>query len=612
MNLFQEAKTILSKDGKVNPLGPYGKMKLMGKEVSTYFRRNPVKDAEIKKAVEVALDMSGAMTQAAQEIKRFYGDKILKSKEVQQALRYSNESTTLDGESLDEDYQKVIKMFPRDKDWKKLITKHKKAINDFRKNNKDLPPKVEDELVGWASQTGEVSHKDDAEDFIMSILDEKFKSYTIKGSERITDFEIQFRGDEKQSEKDWNQAKKIVSAYSKTHKLNIKDANGAPLYSDPREGSSAFKVGVFAKNNTNDKNHDLRPLVDQLAKLKTAEDHGGGYAKPIKEETISEAKNLMPEVQKIVDTKGAAKVGGVMLDMFTASVLTQAYAKVSDANKKKMESSNIQTLVKLAQRVMGMKEGVMDAEPLKGKYPFQKKFSVEQSFRNMYENSDLNLSEDDEGSSKKRSSDMTDKERKDMQDKQRADNLRTFAKKNKDSEEMNDKKRAARVAAMKAGAKKVADRKADLKKKGESDPANTSEDTHPCKGLSEDDPCWKNYKQVGMKKKNGKEVPNCVPESNQFNTYRNMIDMWTEEVIESLQEETIVYRVKGMQKPEQQKFVQSAKMMGLKIKMLTHPGNKETTVTMTGTKKKLRDFDSVARGKSSYGDPSSVQHFDEK
>ena len=25
------------------------------------------------------------------------------------------------------------------------------------------------------------------------------------------------------------------------------------------------------------------------------------------------------------------------------------------------------------------------------------------------------------------------------------------------------------------------------------------------------DPCWKGYKQVGMKKKDGKEVPNCVP-----------------------------------------------------------------------------------------------------
>jgi hypothetical protein len=27
-----------------------------------------------------------------------------------------------------------------------------------------------------------------------------------------------------------------------------------------------------------------------------------------------------------------------------------------------------------------------------------------------------------------------------------------------------------------------------------------------------DDPCWKNYKQVGMKEKNGKQVPNCVPD----------------------------------------------------------------------------------------------------
>ncbi len=30
---------------------------------------------------------------------------------------------------------------------------------------------------------------------------------------------------------------------------------------------------------------------------------------------------------------------------------------------------------------------------------------------------------------------------------------------------------------------------------------------------SKDDPCWENYEQVGMKMKNGKEVPNCVPKS---------------------------------------------------------------------------------------------------
>jgi hypothetical protein len=32
------------------------------------------------------------------------------------------------------------------------------------------------------------------------------------------------------------------------------------------------------------------------------------------------------------------------------------------------------------------------------------------------------------------------------------------------------------------------------------------------KNIGEDnDPCWKNYKQIGMKKKGGKSVPNCVP-----------------------------------------------------------------------------------------------------
>jgi len=76
MNIFQEAKTILDKDGKVNPLGPYGKMKLTGREVSTYFRRNKVSDATIKKAVEVAIDMGGAMDIAGKEIQKFFGREV--------------------------------------------------------------------------------------------------------------------------------------------------------------------------------------------------------------------------------------------------------------------------------------------------------------------------------------------------------------------------------------------------------------------------------------------------------------------------------------------------------------------------------------------------------
>ena len=42
-----------------------------------------------------------------------------------------------------------------------------------------------------------------------------------------------------------------------------------------------------------------------------------------------------------------------------------------------------------------------------------------------------------------------------------------------------------------------------LKKKQEKSKSKLKED--------DKDPCWKGYQQVGMKKKNGKEVPNCVP-----------------------------------------------------------------------------------------------------
>ena len=109
MNLFQESKKVLDKDGKVNALGPYGRQKLTGREMSTYFRRNKVKDAKIKKAVEVALDLGGAMSVAQKEIKKFYGDKILNSPEVKKALKYANEEVVKEDTDLSEDYRKLAK-----------------------------------------------------------------------------------------------------------------------------------------------------------------------------------------------------------------------------------------------------------------------------------------------------------------------------------------------------------------------------------------------------------------------------------------------------------------------------------------------------------------------
>ena len=49
--------------------------------------------------------------------------------------------------------------------------------------------------------------------------------------------------------------------------------------------------------------------------------------------------------------------------------------------------------------------------------------------------------------------------------------------------------------------------------------------------IQEQKPCWKGYQQIGMKKKGGKEVPNCVPES-----VEEQFDL-IEEVVEELSAE---------------------------------------------------------------------------
>jgi len=239
-NIFQQIKErkILDKDGKVDALGPYGKSKLTGQEVAQYFKKHKVKDPEIRKAVEVALDLGGAMDVAGKEIQKFYGRKIRNSKEVKQALKYANESYEMDM------------------------------------------------LVGML-------HED-----------------------------------------------------------------------------------VF---------------------------------------NLTE-KNLMPDIQKIVDTKGAAKVGGVMLDMFTASMIAKVYDKVNDQNKKKMEKAKIEVLVKLAHKVMGMKEDYIlegramkpkqiakkykrEIEQLakKGRSPEMGKHKVYMALYNLaWENGDINTDDPDQ------------------------------------------------------------------------------------------------------------------------------------------------------------------------------------------------------------------------
>jgi len=133
MNLFHEAKKVLDKDGKVNALGPYGKMKLTGMEVNAYFKKNKVKDPEVKKAVEVALDLSGADTIARKEIAKFYGSAMLKKKEVQNALKYANEQVMKESKNQ----EKLVDLFNKLMDVKYNGPEFKKIKKEIDKLQKE-------------------------------------------------------------------------------------------------------------------------------------------------------------------------------------------------------------------------------------------------------------------------------------------------------------------------------------------------------------------------------------------------------------------------------------------------------------------------------------------
>ena len=99
---------------------------------------------------------------------------------------------------------------------------------------------------------------------------------------------------------------------------------------------------------------------------------------------IQEGKgSVIDKIKTIVSDKQASKIGGKMVDMQTASVISQIYDKVSVATKKKMENDKIENLVKIAQRVMAKEstelEEAIKVKTHRGMYSMKK---GEESLRN--------------------------------------------------------------------------------------------------------------------------------------------------------------------------------------------------------------------------------------
>ena len=98
---FKEELDERVKDGKLDPLSKMGKSKLTGSEIQQYYRDNPkqkaaARDKSVKKAIELALDLSGATNYAIKEIEKLKRG-LSKNPAVKLALRHANESKEFTG-----------------------------------------------------------------------------------------------------------------------------------------------------------------------------------------------------------------------------------------------------------------------------------------------------------------------------------------------------------------------------------------------------------------------------------------------------------------------------------------------------------------------------------
>ena len=215
-------------------------------------------------------------------------------------------------EEIEEDYKDVIKMYPRDRDWKKLITKHKRHIDAFRndKRQKDLPKKVEDELIDWALENGEISQKSEVEDFIDAILNEGFKS----DAQRRAAFASGYKAKGKKGKKediDLDEGKMgqllmdiqqgaTAKELAKDYKIPLSVAKDflKDYYMSKRNNRKAYESVMDSYRNMIVEKKEMNPkVIEKIAKLTDRNDHNESLLLLAKELKDREAIKLLGNIK---------------------------------------------------------------------------------------------------------------------------------------------------------------------------------------------------------------------------------------------------------------------------------------------------------------------------
>ena len=575
MNIFQEAKTVLDKDGKVNPLGPFGKQKLTGTEVSGYFKKNTVSDKIIKKAVEVALDLSGAMDIAAKEIGKFYGNSVLKSKEVQHALRFANESF-------------LEKNTP-------VITES--ALDDMRDIVKNKSAKkIEGQMVDMFTASAVVQIYDKISDANKAKMEKSKLSVLIKIAHKVMGL----------SESNYSHAEDV---------FDLEEA----LTSQEKKVIDAFYDG---------KDMDGKTLVSKGDKLETT---GMGAQVVLKRQGskfrifgVIDGRRVQEVIRYIKKSYPKNTIIGEEFteDTHPCKGLSEddpCWKDYKQVGMKKKNGKDVPNCVPKEDVAEAVSDWTVTVKKPVNK--LKKGATQKVKARSAFEaiNKAVKLWGDPALKMAPMNSFSITKESVDLEEASFWGQDKMVAK----SKELMGPKTHVRLTREKGGyeratvSKKDKKKIAQMKKDGyKIDPTFAKEEIEEAKKMSSDDK--KKFTALYKAMDGGKEhqairskIHNPIKADDAFHALvmKKVMEFNEPTNLDQLDEASITYRVRGMQKPEMDKFITTAKSMKLTLTTKKDGGN--TLVTLTGTKKKLRDTDGVVRGKSSYGDPSTTDHFDE-
>ena len=327
------------KDGKVDALSKMGKQKLTSLEISNYYRDNPsqkkaARDKDVKKGIELALDLGGAQTYAVKELEKFKRG-LSKHPAVKKALQHANEQV----ESLEE------KINP--KEFSKLKGTYKDKISgaviEFDSHGFVVEPKNGKVVpFEWKNMMAEaVLHRmmeeavSPAQQAAIAIAKKE------KGEKPKTEDKGQFIYAAKQAKK---KGEKTFVFAGKTYKCE--DALGDKEVCPKCEGKGCDHCDDTGYHEAHKKG----------SKCKTE-----SFISFVNEATV------IPQVKDIVSKKQAKKIQGVMVDMFTASAISQIYDKVNDTNKAKMDKLKITQLANLAMKLMKKEETELEEKRFSAK-----------------------------------------------------------------------------------------------------------------------------------------------------------------------------------------------------------------------------------------------------